>query len=105
MQAGFGQQCGQLPFELGPVGQAGQAIVVRQVVGLALGQGRVLADIVADMRMVAEGIKTTKVAHELGRRIGVETPIIDFMHGVLYEGRPAREAMELMTRSLKNERA
>ncbi len=74
-------------------------------VGLALGQGRKLADIIADMRMVAEGVKTTKVATELADKIGVRAPIAGFMYRVLYEDLPAREAVsELMGRSLKAER-
>ena len=74
-------------------------------VGLALGAGRKLADVVAEMRMVAEGVKTTKVAHELARRLEVSAPLIDFMYEVLYQDRPAREAISrLMTRALRSEK-
>jgi len=73
-------------------------------VGLALGQGQKLADIVKDMRMVAEGVKTTKVAHELAAKLGIEAPIADYVYRVLYEDRPAGEGISaLMTRSLKAE--
>ena len=75
-------------------------------VGLALGQGRKLDDIIAEMSMVAEGVKTTRAAAELARREGVEAPITDVMHAVLYENMPAREALHaLMGRSLKSELA
>ena len=74
-------------------------------VGLALGAGKKLADIISEMRMVAEGVKTTKVAHELARKLGVSAPITMFMYRVLHEDRPARDAIaELMTRPLKMER-
>jgi glycerol-3-phosphate dehydrogenase (NAD(P)+) len=74
-------------------------------VGLALGEGKKLDEIVADMKMVAEGVKTTRVARELARRLDISAPIIDFMYAVLYEDRPARSAIaDLMKRSLKSER-
>jgi glycerol-3-phosphate dehydrogenase (NAD(P)+) len=74
-------------------------------VGLALGQGRAMADILADMRMVAEGVKTTKVAHELAAKIGVPAPITDVMHAIIHEGAPAADTMRrLMARSLRSER-
>jgi glycerol-3-phosphate dehydrogenase (NAD(P)+) len=74
-------------------------------VGLALGAGRKLAEVVSEMRMVAEGVKTTKVAHELARTLGVSAPIIDFMYEVLYEDRPTRDAIaRLMTRQLRSEK-
>ena len=74
-------------------------------VGLALGQGRSMADILADMRMVAEGVKTTAVAHALAARLGVPAPITDVMYAIVHGNAPARETMQkLMTRSLKSER-
>ncbi len=74
-------------------------------VGLALGQGRTMTDILADMRMVAEGVKTTKVAWDLARSLGVAAPITEVMHAIVHEGAPARAAMQrLSTRSLRSER-
>jgi glycerol-3-phosphate dehydrogenase (NAD(P)+) len=75
-------------------------------VGLGLGQGKRLDEIVADMGgMVAEGVKTTRVARDLARRIGVEAPLTEYAYGVLYEGKPAdRGVGDLMSRSLKSER-
>jgi glycerol-3-phosphate dehydrogenase (NAD(P)+) len=74
-------------------------------VGLALGQGKKLGEIIAEMRMVAEGVKTTRAARELARTLGVPAPITEFMYQVMYEDRPARDALrELMTRELKPER-
>jgi glycerol-3-phosphate dehydrogenase (NAD(P)+) len=75
-------------------------------VGLALGRGETLDDIIGRMNMVAEGVKTTKVAAELAAKLGVRAPIADAMRNVLYEGMPARQAVAaLMQRSLKPERA
>jgi glycerol-3-phosphate dehydrogenase (NAD(P)+) len=73
-----------------------------RTVGVALGQGQKLDDILADMSMVAEGVKTTLSAYQLARKLGVETPIIDQMYGLLYNGKDARQAVaELMLRDLK----
>jgi glycerol-3-phosphate dehydrogenase (NAD(P)+) len=74
-------------------------------VGLALGQGKTMAQILADMRMVAEGVKTTRVAWQLARKLGVPAPITEVMHAIVHEGAPAREAMaRLSARALRNER-
>jgi glycerol-3-phosphate dehydrogenase (NAD(P)+) len=74
-------------------------------VGLALGQGKKMADILAEMRQVAEGVKTAKVAKELAAKIGVDAPIIDAMHAIIHEGVGVREAISrLMTRPTRSER-
>jgi glycerol-3-phosphate dehydrogenase (NAD(P)+) len=74
-------------------------------VGLALGAGKKLQDIISEMRMVAEGVKTAQVGHQLARREGVRAPIMEFMYQVLYQDLPARNALtQLMGRSLKSER-
>ncbi|MDR0787872.1 MAG: NAD(P)-dependent glycerol-3-phosphate dehydrogenase [Gemmatimonadota bacterium] len=74
-------------------------------VGVALGEGRSLEEIVAGMTMVAEGIRTTRSAYELAVRHGVEMPIVSEIHALLFEGRPPREAVEaLMVREPKPER-
>jgi len=74
-------------------------------VGLALGQGRTMPEILGEMRMVAEGVKTTKVAWELARHLGVSAPITEVMHAIVHEAAPARQAMQrLMGRSLRTEK-
>lgn len=74
-------------------------------VGLALGQGRTMAEILGDMRMVAEGVKTTKVAHQLAAKLGVDAPIIDTMNEIIHEGIPVREAIiKLLSRTPRSER-
>jgi glycerol-3-phosphate dehydrogenase (NAD(P)+) len=74
-------------------------------VGLELGKGRKLADVLAGMTMVAEGVKTAKSAYELSVKRGVNMPIVHEAYRILYEDRPPLEAMNaLMTRELKAER-
>ena len=74
-------------------------------VGERLGRAETLAQIQADMQMVAEGIPTAKSAYECSLRLGVETPIIDQVHAVLYEKKPLLFAMqELLGRDQKAER-
>jgi len=73
-------------------------------VGLELGRGRKLSDILASMEMVAEGITTTRAAVRLAERHRVEMPICYEVHRVLFEDKPPRRALlDLMTRSLKSE--
>jgi glycerol-3-phosphate dehydrogenase (NAD(P)+) len=74
-------------------------------VGLALGQGKKMPDILAEMKQVAEGVKTAKVAKALAQKIGVDAPIIDVMYGVIHEGLPVRDAITmLLTRPARSER-
>jgi glycerol-3-phosphate dehydrogenase (NAD(P)+) len=73
-------------------------------VGMELGRGRKLGDILAGMRMVAEGIRTTGAALALGERHGIELPIAAQMAAVLEGSRPPREAVEaLMLRPQRHE--
>lgn len=74
-------------------------------VGVELGRGRKLPDIIASMHgMVAEGVFTTHAAVELARRYIVEMPITAQMDEILHRGKSPRDAIqELMTRSGKSE--
>lgn len=74
-------------------------------VGLELGRGRKLGEILGDMRQVAEGVRTAKSAYDLARREGVSMPIVEMVYEVLYLDRPIGEAVRwLMTRSAGHER-
>ncbi len=74
-------------------------------VGLALGRGKKMPEILAEMKQVAEGVKTAKVAHDLAAKLGVEAPIMDVMHAALHEGMPMREAIDsLLARPARSER-
>jgi len=76
-------------------------------VGVALGRGRKLPEIIAGMKgAVAEGVFTTQAAVGLARARGVEMPITEQMDAILHRAKPPAEAMhDLMTRSVKSERA
>jgi glycerol-3-phosphate dehydrogenase (NAD(P)+) len=73
-------------------------------VGLKLGQGQSLAQILAGMHMVAEGVKTSQAVHVLAQRLGVDMPLVEAMYRILYEGFSPKEAIKkLMSRELKDE--
>jgi glycerol-3-phosphate dehydrogenase (NAD(P)+) len=73
-------------------------------VGVELGRGRAIGDILAGMSMVAEGVRTAKAARALAVREGIEMPIVEEVYALLYENRAPREAVEnLMLRSPKAE--
>ena len=73
-------------------------------VGIGLGQGKKLAEVLGSMTQVAEGVKTTKSAYDLSEKVGVEMPITRVVYQVLYEDRPTSEAVyELMGRAPKHE--
>ena len=73
-------------------------------VGEQLGRGRTLDEIVAEMRMVAEGVKTSRAVVDLAARHGVEVPIAEQVVAVLYHGRKAPEIIPaLMQREAKPE--
>jgi glycerol-3-phosphate dehydrogenase (NAD(P)+) len=73
-------------------------------VGLAIGRGKRLEDVLAGLHEVAEGVKTTRSAWEMAQEHGVDMPITEGLYRVLYEGKDAREAAgELMVRQLRSE--
>lgn len=74
-------------------------------VGLALGQGRTLADVLAELGEVAEGVTTASSAHKLARKLGIDMPITEQVHAMLHEDKPAVQAlMDLMGRQRRAER-
>ncbi len=76
-----------------------------RTVGVELGKGRRLPDIIAGMHgTVAEGVFTTKAAVGLALKKGVEMPITEQMYAILEDGKPPQQAIEeLMTRAAKRE--
>jgi glycerol-3-phosphate dehydrogenase (NAD(P)+) len=73
-------------------------------VGIELARGRQIGEIIAGMKMVAEGIETCEAAVRLGAKHGVDLPIIEMMHAVIGGRKSARDGLrELMERSLKGE--
>jgi len=75
-------------------------------VGLRLGRGEKLRNILADMSEVAEGVRNTATIRDLAQSAQVEMPITEQMHRVLYEDKdPAQAVVDLMARQLKHELA
>ena len=75
-----------------------------RAVGVEVGKGSSLEKVLEGRETVAEGVVTTRSAHALAAREGVEMPIVDAVHNVLFEGQPARDAIAaLMARELRPE--
>jgi glycerol-3-phosphate dehydrogenase (NAD(P)+) len=73
-------------------------------VGQKIAAGERLSDILAQMRMVAEGVRTAQSVYNLSRNLGVEMPICHQTYRILYEDLAPKEALyQLMTRDLKPE--
>ncbi len=75
-----------------------------RTVGMELGRGRSIDDILKDMKQVAEGVKTAQSARDLSQKLGVELPICDQVYKIIYEGKSPKAAVtELMVRTPKSE--
>lgn len=73
-------------------------------VGLAIGRGQTLGEVLVGMHNVAEGVKTTQAVHALGQTRHLDLPITAQVHAVLFEDKdPALAVQELMTRPLREE--
>ncbi len=73
-------------------------------VGRQIGEGKTLKEILSEMRMVAEGVKTAESVYNLSRKLGVEMPISHETYHILYDDVSPKEAVyRLMTRDLKHE--
>ena len=74
-------------------------------VGLALGKGQKLPEILAELGEVAEGVTTASSAWKLSKRLGVDMPITEQIHAMLYEDKPVAQALvDLMGRQRRAER-
>jgi glycerol-3-phosphate dehydrogenase (NAD(P)+) len=75
-----------------------------RTVGFEMGRGRKLADVLAGLGHVAEGVKTARSAYDLSRKLGVQMPITSEVFAVLYEDKPTGQAVrDLMARELGHE--
>ena len=107
----LGVKMGANPLTFSGLGGLGDLVLTctgdlsrNRMVGLQLGQGKKLPAILAQMQMVAEGVKTASSAWRLARRQGVDMPILEQIYKVLYEDKPCQEAvMSLLTRDQKEE--
>ncbi|MCY4612118.1 MAG: NAD(P)-dependent glycerol-3-phosphate dehydrogenase [Nitrospira sp.] len=80
------------------------ALSRNHAVGLQLGRGRRLEDILNDTVTVAEGVRTTKAAMALAQRVQVDMPIVQGVHAMLFDGTPPKQIVaDLMSRSAKEE--
>jgi len=107
----LGLRLGANPMTLTGLGGLGDLVLTcssRQSrnfqVGLRLGQGETLPQILAGMQMVAEGVKNSRAVHLLAQRLGVEMPLVEAVYLILYEDLSPKEAIKkLMSRELKDE--
>ena len=73
-------------------------------VGMEIGKGRKVEEILSGMEQVAEGVATTRSVVDLAKRLEVEMPITQEVYNILFEGKEPRKAVvDLMMRSLKDE--
>ncbi len=102
---------GANPLTLSGLGGMGDLVLTcygalsrNRTVGFKMGQGKTLKEVLGEMLMVAEGVKTTKSARDLALKYNVEMPITNQVFEVLYNDKPvARALQDLMTRDLRRE--
>ncbi len=107
----LGQQMGANPLTFLGLAGMGDLILTctgdlsrNRRVGFEIGRGRKLQEILDEMKMVAEGVRTTKSAYNLARKVGCDMPMVNQIYEVLYHDKPMGNAIsDLMGRSLKNE--
>jgi glycerol-3-phosphate dehydrogenase (NAD(P)+) len=81
------------------------ALSRNRALGVEIGRGATLDEVLAARETVAEGVVTTQSAHTLAAREGVDMPIVTAVHRILFERQSPRRAIsELMTRDLRPER-
>ncbi len=72
--------------------------------GILIGQGKKLEDALKEVKMVVEGVRTTKASFELSKKQGIEMPIVEQAYKVLFEGEdPGQAVTNLMIRDKKHE--
>jgi glycerol-3-phosphate dehydrogenase (NAD(P)+) len=99
---------GGLPLTLAGLAGMGDLVLTctgelsrNRTVGVELGKGKKLGEILAHLGHVAEGVKTTKSAFDLAQKLGIDMPITSEIYKVLYEDKPAEKAVvDLMAREL-----
>lgn len=107
----LGQALGANPKTLSGLAGIGDLVVTcmsthsrNRYLGEQIGTGKTLEEVLDEMEMVAEGVRTTRSVHDLARRHGIEMPITQAVYSVLFEGKtPSEMVKRLMTRSAKSE--
>lgn len=69
--------------------------------GNLLGKGKTLDEVLGSMGMVVEGVRTTKAAYQLAQKYGVSMPITSVLYHILFDGKNAKESVELLMARLK----
>jgi len=108
----LGVKLGADPLTFSGLGGLGDLVLTctgnlsrNRTVGLKLGQGQSLKQILTQMTMVAEGIKTTKSCYNLAKKYSIEMPILEKVYEILYEDKECKRAVvELIQRDLKKEK-
>lgn len=107
----LGLKLGANPRTFAGIGGVGDLVLTctgdisrNHTVGKKIGKGMKLKEILSEMQMVAEGVKTAKSVYNLSRRLGIEMPISHEVYHILYDDVSPKEAVHrLMTRDLKHE--
>ena len=107
----LGLELGANPRTFAGIGGVGDLVLTctgdisrNHTVGKKIGKGMKLKEILSEMQMVAEGVKTARSVYNLSRRLGIEMPISHEVYHILYDDVSPKEAVHrLMTRDLKHE--
>ena len=107
----FGLHFGARPETFAGLSGMGDMIVTcmsthsrNRYVGVQIGQGKKLKEVLASMEMVAEGVETCRSVYNLSKKVGVETPICEAVYQILFEDKdPIKATFDLMTRDMKQE--
>lgn len=107
----LGLKLGANPRTFAGIGGVGDLVLTctgdisrNHTVGKKIGKGMKLKEILSEMQMVAEGVKTARSVYNLSRRLGIEMPISHEVYHILYDDVSPKEAVhKLMTRDLKHE--
>jgi glycerol-3-phosphate dehydrogenase (NAD(P)+) len=107
----FGVACGAQPETFAGLSGLGDLMLTcfsqqsrNRDLGERLGKGETIEQIIASHPKLAEGYPTTRSAYQLARKLTVDTPIMDEVHAMLYEGKPPRESVrDLLQRGRKAE--
>lgn len=107
----LGVACGAEPETFAGLSGLGDLMVTcfskqsrNRSLGERIGRGESIKTLTQPDAKLAEGVPTARSAHRLARRLNIETPIIDEVHAVLYEGKEARRALsDLLSRDTKAE--
>ena len=111
LQSRLGIELGANPLTFAGLAGVGDLVLTatddlsrNRTLGLRIGRGEKLENIIAGAKTVSEGVKTSQAALELSRSVGIDMPITEQVCDVLFKGKSPKEAIiQLMSRELKHE--